>query len=532
MAWEPGPNHTDPERAVPCSPPSPPGQTLRPLFDSTDWLLATGLAALGLGLRLAWFSGWGLGDDPILYGNIKMILTSGHLTGDNQSYRFPWWLATATSARLFGLTENALILPVTMASVAGIVTTYAIGRTLWGRAAAIIAALLIVVHPLDFTWSTMFTSDVFCSLFSATTMLLLLRAIALDEPLRRRRAWWLAACSWWLAVYAKLTGALLAPAIGLILWANRRRVDRTFASFLGALVLLFGASALVTWTFTGSLLFPLESELKFQGLRDADALVRHGVTREMLLLYPQMLLGPDWFGHWLFSLHGPLVLALALAAPLAGLTTPWPAVWWFAFLFLGMEFNIQRVPGGWVSGFRNVRHMHALVYPLALALTGYLTALRERWSRTIWMGVAALLAFGFWQSVAVAELTHVSFSDVRTACRFLAKLPPGPVLSDFQLETGCSLYTMPGFSWPRLEPDRREVRVSQIRAVPEGYLVTGGGRLPWYGCIHCIPLADEVDPAQWELLLERPGPVDPRWRPDVLRIWRRRTVARASDKVG
>ena len=52
-----------------------------------------------------------------------------------------------------------------------------------------------------------------------------------------------------------------------------------------------------------------------------------------------------------------------------------------------------------------------------------------------------------------------------------------------------------------------------------GYVVTGGGREPRYGCVECVPTARELEGrARW-LLLEVAGPPPSSWRPEPLRVW-------------
>jgi hypothetical protein len=65
-------------------------------------------------------------------------------------------------------------------------------------------------------------------------------------------------------------------------------------------------------------------------------------------------------------------------------------------------------------------------------------------------------------------------------------------------------------------------RRARIATIQSGYLVTGGGREPHYGCFECIPLAREVPADQWRLLREFPGPTVPHpWRPEAVRVWER-----------
>src|SRR6185295_13056993 len=110
-------------------------------------------------------------------------------------------------------------------------------------------------------------------------------------------------------------------------------------------------------------------------------------------------------------------------APFLGIRAPRSAWCWLLVVLLGMELNVQHVEGGWVAGFRNQRHMHVFVYPLVLALTGYLVGLRARHPRVGHALLALLLAVSTWQSVETAWPTVVAFGDQRRAAQFLAGLP-------------------------------------------------------------------------------------------------------------
>jgi hypothetical protein len=246
------------------------------------------------------------------------------------------------------------------------------------------------------------------------------------------------------------------------------------------------------------------------------------MTSYVFWQYPEWLLRPNRFGNLFFSVYPHLVVALALVGLFLGLRTSADVFWWFLFVFLGLQFNIQRVEGVWISGFRNVRHAHALLYPVILLLTGYLVGLRVRWPRIGGALVVLLVGFGAWQSVTTASITKASFEDRRLTCRYLATLPPKPLYSDFQIFTWCSIVDVqePEWNFRGLHSFDAEQRKREIAAITSGYLVTGGGREPYYGCIDCIPSASEVTPGRFRLLTEFPGPARPTfWRAEPVRVW-------------
>jgi len=80
-----------------------------------------------------------------------------------------------------------------------------------------------------------------------------------------------------------------------------------------------------------------------------------------------------------------------------------------------------------------------------------------------------------------------------------------------------------GWQFRVVEPDDRDKRRQELRAVTSGYLVTGGGCLPYYSCTRCIPRADDVPADRWVLLKEFPSSMLPTsWRAEPLRIWEAR----------
>ncbi|TMA96928.1 MAG: glycosyltransferase family 39 protein [Deltaproteobacteria bacterium] len=490
------------------------------LLDARDVGLMLALMALALGLRLAYFSGFGLGDDVIYRHFINNILVNHYVLPDNTAYRVAWWLPTAFACRILGLSEAGMIAPVTIVATLGIGLLYAFGKALWGRPGGLIAALLLLVHPLDFAWSTMLASDIFASFFSALTILCLLRALGHDDVVGKRRCWMGAAASLWLTYHAKVSAVLLVPPVLLICWRRRHRIDRRVAAFPATAGLLFGASALVSYVFTGDPIAPYHAEISYQGLTGETAINFHRLTAYVFWAFPRAVLLRDQWGDLLFSVYPHLLLALFLVSPLLGIRTSLDVFLWLLFVAVGMQLNIQRVHGVWVAGFRNVRHIHVLVYPVVLLLAGYLTGLRARFPRVSAATIAVLLGVSAWQSVSTATKTHVAFADCRNACRFLDALPPKTVYADFQINTWASI--VPGWKqgFHELERFDRAKRRAQIAAIQSGYLVTGGAREPYYGCIDCIPRAEEVSGTQWRLLKEFPSSTAPTgWRPEPLRVW-------------
>jgi Dolichyl-phosphate-mannose-protein mannosyltransferase len=492
-------------------------------FERSDvwWML--GLTSVALAFRLAYFSGYGLGDDVIFRTDIAAIVRGGTVVPDNSSYRITWWLPTVLSCRIFGLNELGLIVPITAMATIGILVVYAFGKSLWGRPGAVIATLLLTVFPLDFAWSTMFTNDFYVAVLSAVTVLLVLQASREPRRLRRRGLWILAGVSLLAAYHAKVSAILIVPAIAIICWTRRRELDREFAYFLLTTGVLTAVSCFAWYRYAGDPFWPYHSETQFSGVTGPDALLNHPLSRDVFLTYPRLLAWPDHLGDRLYSLYPHLLLALAIVGPLLRIRTSGAVFWWFLFVALGLQFAVNHVPGGWTSGARNVRHTLIFVYPMTLLLTGYVVGLWGRFPKLTSALLGALLVYGALQCVSTATKTKVAYADRRQALEFITGLPPRPIYSDFQLCTYALLFDFPPGMFPCKELTGDEsMRRAEIAAIPFGYLVTGGGREPHYGCFECIPQAADVPEHGWRLLAHLPGPDDPvPWRPEPLRVWER-----------
>jgi 4-amino-4-deoxy-L-arabinose transferase-like glycosyltransferase len=498
-------------------------------FARRDVLLALALMAGGLILRAVLWSGYGLGDDPILKAQFVAVLRDGRFIADNQGYRVTWWLPTLASARVFGLNEYALIWPVTIMSALGIGVVYAIGHQLYGRAGAMIAALLLAVHPFDVVWAGLFSSDYFCSVALAVTMWCVLRATSHPDVAVRRRAWIGAVLALVAAYHAKVSAAVLLVPIAAILFMRRRDLGRELWTAVAWGAVLGGLVLFVYWALTGNPLAPLELEVRYQGLIGEPAKFRLA-TWNTLEIYPRQLLQTGPSGDYVYGFYPHLFVVFVLFGWLLRLRTAPETLWWTIVLFLVLEFNFQRANGDWVAGFRNIRHLHGIVYPMMLALAGYFVSMRKRWPTVATALVAVLVLVTLAQAITLGGRVSPVFADRRTMAKHLLALAPGVVWGDVAMHMRWELENFPpNDRWRYAElTDNEAARKPQLEAIADGYLITGMGQEPFYGCPSCIIRAVEVPPDRFELLLELPGPEDgtgPHWRPERARLWKRKPSA-------
>jgi hypothetical protein len=497
---------------------------------SVDVLITLALVAAALALRLRYWGGYGLADDELFWIDVKHILLTGTLNPNNQAYRFTWWLPAAIFCRLFGMTEVAMVLPYLIYSLVGIALVYGFGRRLFGRFGGFAAGLMLVVHPTDVRWATLVSNDFAFSVFALLTF----RAAfaATDEPDigRRRWLWASSALCLWLCYHSKVTAPFLAVGLAGLGLTCRNRLAGLGWFFITALV-LFGAGALVSYAFAGSILGPFQAELKFQGLLQAPP-PGPGALRGWLLTWPLMLFVPDYLGNFYHAFFPHALVVLWLASWPLGLRNA-PVLWWWLLpLLVGMELSFVRVNGYWVTGFRNFRHAHVFVYPIVLLVAGYLAALRPRARGVAPAMLAVLVVASLHEAVKTADVTHTAFDDGRAVCNFLAGQPGGTVYLDAVFSQRCATTReaqMGSWQVKVLPPDPPTRARLLAQAEPGAYAVTGGAREPVYVNTTFIPRAAELPPERFQSLLERGGPVSEAWRPEPLRIWRTEESARAVD---
>ena len=144
-----------------------------------------------------------------------------------------WYLLAWVDVRVLGDGAFALRLPSALAGIATVPVAWAIGRELYGRRAALIAAALTAVNPL-FVWYSQ-EARVY-SLFVFTSSVAILCFLrALEHPSRRRMGEFALACALALLTHYFFV-FLLAP---MALWLVRERsLRRAAAGALGAIALV------------------------------------------------------------------------------------------------------------------------------------------------------------------------------------------------------------------------------------------------------------------------------------------------------
>ena len=490
------------------------------------------LAVFGTGviLRVALFSGYGLGDDPNYFIAFNMITRAGtYFPSDPYQMRFGMWVPVVFAMKLFGQTELGFVGGMLLCSIYNLALVYLLARQEWPWPYALLAMALLAVYPLDVLCSTLFANDMMLATWCFTAFFLFRKALAESESSRARVAVACAVAGGAFVLFGFVTKPWSILLIPLFAVEALRRPRAWRVSVVGAVAAAVFLSAYVFW----------------QWVRFGDPLYHINVarpvaifmpyTRDLLLEYPRMLLLPNQYGARFAGFYPHLIIALALVFVWRA---PGALRWllYFAILLAGLAaLPAGRRDGQWVTLVPHIfRYLASVSIPLALALAALL---RELCRRRILAGVvvvAVVLVVSVVQSVAVTAPTRDAFGEGRRTIAVLRRFPDERVMSDYHFLGRISHFEWKGRHGERALPVNGATpaaRRAEYAAVSEGMVVTGGARLPWYGCAPCNSnLDDFAPPPTWSLVAEFADRPIGGYRLEPLRVWRvSRTAARANE---
>ena len=381
--------------------------------------------ALGVGLRLALFSGYGLADDPNFFQSYSSILRSGSYNpADHYQMRFGLWVPVVGSMRLLGVTEAGFVGAITACSIVNLVLVYLLARQEWDRPWALLAMGLAAVYPLDVLCSTLFASDMILATYCFTALWLYRKALGAGEGGASRMVWAAASALFlFFGFVSKPWVALVGPLFAV---EAVRHVRRGWGCTLvtgGGFALLVAGYLGWQWVRFGDWLYHISVENPVS--------IFLPYSREILLDYPRMLFAPNMYGSY-FAGYYPhaLVLLAVVFVRRARAAGKWTA--FFAIMLAGLAaLPAHRENGQWVLLVPHIfRYLPLVSIPLCLALAAYLREglLRHR-------GVGAAMTVGFVglsivQCVALTAPTRDAFGEQRRAIAVLRDFPEEPVWCD------------------------------------------------------------------------------------------------------
>jgi 4-amino-4-deoxy-L-arabinose transferase-like glycosyltransferase len=465
-----------------------------------------------LALRLLFFSGFGLGDDPGYASEVNNILTDGyHDIGPRAVFllRPITLLAIAGSIRLFGWSEAAFVLPVLVASLVGIGSAYLLALLLFGRTAAVLSACALSLFPLDLVNSTTMTNDILGSSFLGVGATIILFA----RNFGGRRAlvlFFLGGLALGLSTAVKLNFLVLIVPLALSLLVARARCLIGSSAAIASLVGWIAAQAILAtfcWIKAGHPLAFVTLELDF----NREMMERHyrpDLLTETLLFYPRMLFrfGGSGYGYDVFPVGWFFLFALSAIpfAILSRLPSLWLPVAWLVFLLLTMQFwPLQWYPY-YIPIHRLPRFLHIAAIPGAIVMGAVMALLFERGTR--WKACVAM-TLGVYVVASLAQTRRASahHNDCMRDSRLIAAFAEwydGPVFTDPELHY--YLIFADGFR----NPGRFRITPPLNESVWKGSLVIfGGSRRPEIDPRIAVPT--EPVPKEWMRVFQLKTPLGP-----------------------
>jgi hypothetical protein len=490
------------------------------------WRLALVCVLAALPLRLWFFYGYGLGDDPNFATTPLNAIETGRLDfRDHHTNRLLMLLPQVLAFRLLPVNDFSFVLPILIFALGTNLLTVLLVGDLLGVAAAAVAALLALVTPFETLIATAFVPDAILGFYSVACVWGACRGYV-----RRSRAVMALAGGLLAAtLFVKASAILLLPVAVLATLLGRRFASGWFAFWLAAAVVIAVVSALFAWLAGSPFHWYTHRAIPPWG---------HDVTEQLwftLGVYPRYVFGPDPdYGGWMFGIAGYLALAgggVAVVEAVRRRSVPAVVVallWAYILLFnfaphkleIARYYSHPRI-------FRYLAQVAPFVYVAAAFLVARLYGL-GRAGRAVGLVVTgAAVAVGLVQTPATTKPSWDSNTDGRLASAFFRSRGPlsgASFFCDFwYCERLRDMHYPVSKDWrvTSANADSRDRKRAFLAGIEEGYVITGGAGLPWYSSRSWLLTLSQLgfDPPQsWTLLFQHDGPRE-RWRPEPLRIW-------------
>ena len=487
----------------------------------------TTLFLVALGLRLLFFQGCILGDDPNDIGAVQAVLArSVHFTV-HWELRIFLWFFIALAQKVFGVSEGSLFLSTWIfSSSLSLIAYLTMTRFGYGRSQAFLAGLFVATAPYEVLIGSLHSSDLFLEWFFALAFLVLLTKMR-SQILHGV----LLALILWGAFYNKFWWSFFfGPVVAVYFW-RKVRTDHDLKSLISCAVstLLLHTATCVFWKTRTGMYFPFVETVNI-GL--IPYVIAPADLWRTFAVYPKMLFQGSEFHTTLFGavpylFIGFLVIKGGLALG-AGPKVRFDAMDLWLLLFNGsLCLFINYFPCNfkfdhYYSSTRIFRYLAPISFPLALHTGKLAVDLACAWNQRFSNRSAFVKSFPgvvFWillLSMNLGQAAEATRPGRAYRSAFLNGLheirrmkPPRVVvecwMSGFwrmHLATSVPLIPVTSFCEPGGEARSYEAWIHDKEAIwePGTALVTGLGSYVHYGCHHCGPLL--------RLFLQ---PLSPRW---------------------
>lgn len=379
------------------------------------------LVAIAAGVRLWFFSGFVLGDDPGYADLVRLIIDAGYPRVESHSVlaaRPVVLYSIALTVYLFGRIEWAFVLPFFLASLLNTAVVYLAGNRLAGPAAGVIAGSAYLAFPLDAVHATTATNDILLSSFVwGGGLLLLISHDAYDRRVGRL----LIALSGFVvgAAVAVKINALVAFALFpvALLWASRKRLPdrgvRAAAVWCGGWFLANLLLSMFLLQVGDDLFAQYRAELNFNLEHNPSGYVAGAANLiRFLRYYPDLIFGWMKEGHpgYEFMPYGFFFVGFLFCVPLVFFerfkAIRLPALLALAYLLI-MEFAPLRISPDYVPIHRLPRFLHIASIPAAVTIGVAARIFMESRQLAVKAGV--------WLAIAALGLTSLHHARLKSA---------------------------------------------------------------------------------------------------------------------
>ncbi len=442
---------------------------------------------LALIVRVLFFSGFALGDDPNYADDARTILDGSYPPLCDLcvfSFRPLLLYSISLSFQWLGWSEFNFVLPILLSSLMCIYLIYKLAEMLFDKNTGLLAALLLSVYPLDVIHATTMSNDIMLSMLVALSMLLVLKGF---KSTKRASPLCFASAGAVLGIAAgvKITAI---PAIGLfvliLLWCSweEKRFNKGTVLFIMAWALVQAIFAATYYIKTGDFFANIHAELIFNKKFNPSGFVNTASSlKNALLFYPKYMLCLQAEGHpdYEFYPYGFVYPVFLLGALFFVCKRDRKAVIllvWFTYLFLMMEFAPLRISPYYQPIHRLVRFLSIISIPTLLLVAYFLKQLYK--ARIPGKALALILTVGLvltflHQSYRKAYCYRDSMSDARSAFAIIRHMPYRRIISDHELKMALLLYNQyeHGDAFKSFEYDKPQFLNGSL-------VILGGARRP------------------------------------------------------
>ena len=477
------------------------------------------IVLLGLTIRLFFFSGDGLGDDPNYFASFKQIY-DGFIFNTQYHHRFSYWMPQIMIWKLFGINEFTFILPVLLSSLGCIYVVFLITRELFGPDTAFIAAALMAVNPFEVLNATLISTDVNLSLYMLLSVYFFIRA----QQTSSARQFFLSALFVMFAFVNKPFGLFVLPMLGIFyLRREGLRIAPVlkYRSFIVSLAVVFLVLFGICWKWTGDPLIILNI---YKEGKEPFNLFK--MNLDQMLIYPKQMFFKHENSDRLHGYHFVTVLLAILLIRKRNIKDALPVLAWFLTAFALLNFVPHKIIDSTPYTAQRIFRYFVFVVPPSVIFVSYFWGRLKIYNKTVFAAlfISYAILSVYWSHLAT-KASRIAFGETRSAIKYLASLGDVDIHADPQFiskivrhEKGGEFNNLKLHSWYNTETP--EGFKNRFMSVQEGYVVTGGPRLPYIGCYPCIPnLGDFRVPNNWKLVKVFNGDLYPPWKVEPLRIW-------------